>query len=292
MLYRQLFDRLVHYHGITNLVWMWSVDRFHNPGMVYSNYYPGNQYLDILALDVYGNDFSQVYYDSLLALSCGKPMVLAEVGNPPSIEILDRQPKWGFYVIWAGMVRNTLKNQYHTIVSDPRVLSLEDTAYRRVINPFRLSCGLEPLSEKIHNETDFTGEWIINEEKSNFGHFGASAAPYKMNIVQDSQEISIKRTIILEYTDDRIIEEKLSLDSLENRGEFMNFPRITTAHFNQKGDTLIIHSRVSMQLGTRKSEMITKEIWTIRDGGKTLFIHQQNSSFRGEWNITMVFNRQ
>ena len=83
-LYRQLFDRMVHHHKLNNLVWVWSVDRPSTPARSFSNFYPGNEYLDVLSLDVYGSDFNQNYYDSLLALSKGKPVSLAEVGDPPT----------------------------------------------------------------------------------------------------------------------------------------------------------------------------------------------------------------
>jgi len=116
-LYRQLFDRFVHHYKLDNLIWVWSVDRPHQPDMYYSKYYPGNEYLDVLALDVYGRDFKQVYYDSLLALSKGKPLVLGEAGNPPTLDLLDKQPNWAFYVTWAGMVRNTLKKEYNVLMT-------------------------------------------------------------------------------------------------------------------------------------------------------------------------------
>ncbi|HEY8734925.1 MAG TPA: glycosyl hydrolase, partial [Puia sp.] len=127
-LYRQLFDRLVNHHKLNNLIWLWSVDRPSTPERKFSNFYPGNEYLDIPALDVYGSDFNQNYYDSMLSLSKGKPIVLGEVGNPPTPEILKRQPKWSYYVIWAGMVRNTLKKQYEILLNDSHVLCLEDPA--------------------------------------------------------------------------------------------------------------------------------------------------------------------
>jgi mannan endo-1,4-beta-mannosidase len=82
-LYLQLFDRLVNHHKLNNLIWVWSVDRPLRPGMEFQDYYPGNEYLDILALDVYSSDFKQSYYDALVDLSRGKPLVLGEVGNPP-----------------------------------------------------------------------------------------------------------------------------------------------------------------------------------------------------------------
>ena len=93
-LYRQLFDRLVNHHHLTNLIWVWSVDRVSRPGMEHAKYFPGIDFVDILALDVYGNDFAQSYYDSLVGLAQGKPVTLAEVGNPPAPEVFQRQPKW------------------------------------------------------------------------------------------------------------------------------------------------------------------------------------------------------
>jgi len=128
-LYRQLYDRLVNHHKLNNLVWIWSVDRPSTPIRQFSNFYPGNEYLDILSLDVYGSDFNQAYYDSLMALSQGKPIVLGEVGNPPTLDILDSQPNWSYWVIWAGMVRNLRKKQHQELVNDPRMLSQEDPAY-------------------------------------------------------------------------------------------------------------------------------------------------------------------
>ena len=38
-----------------------------------------------------------------MALSKGKPVVLGEVGNPPALEIIDKQPNWAYWVVWAGM---------------------------------------------------------------------------------------------------------------------------------------------------------------------------------------------
>jgi hypothetical protein len=291
-LYRQLFDRLVYHHRLTNLLWVWSVDRPNKPEMEFSNFYPSNKYLDVLSLDVYRNDFNKIYYDSLLALSAGKPVVLAEVGNPPSPEILRDQPKWGFYVTWAGMVRNTMKKQYRAIVSDPRYLSLEDSIYRELTTPYRIACGMAPLPFPLKVPADFSGEWVIDEEESHFDNFGASSLPYKMSVAQNEHELTMKRIIVLEYADDRINEERLTLDGKENRSEFMNFPRITTAQFSEDGDTLVINSKVTILRGDQTIEMVSKETWTYGEQGAILSIQQTSSSNWGERNIRMVFNRQ
>jgi len=157
-LYRQLFERLVYHHKLTNLIWVWSVDRPNKPEMEFHRFYPGSKYLDVLSLDVYGSDFNKEYYDSLLALSEGKPVVLGEVGNPPSPGILKNQPKWGFYVTWAGMVRNTMRKQYRDILRDLRYLSLEDSVYRAITASYRTACGLDPLFFPLNEPADFSGE--------------------------------------------------------------------------------------------------------------------------------------
>ncbi len=143
-LYRQMFDRLVNHHKLNNLIWIWSVDRPEREDRQFKDYFPGSKYLDIASLDCYG-EFKQSYYEDLLEIAGSKPIVLGEVGRPPTLEILENQPKWALYVIWAEMVRMTKQEQLQNLVNDPRMLSLEDAAYIEAIAPYRDACGLPPL---------------------------------------------------------------------------------------------------------------------------------------------------
>jgi mannan endo-1,4-beta-mannosidase len=296
-LYRQLFDRLVKYHKLTNLIWVWSMDRPNKPEMEFSNYFPGKEYLDILALDVYGSDFNQTNYDNLVALSNGKPLVLGEVGNPPVLEILAKQPKWSYYVVWAGMVRNTSRKQYQALVNDPRILSREDPVYQERVDPFRAVCGLPllPLKETtpVASQTpDFSGNWIFNEDKSTLDNMGAGMLPYKMAISQKGNDLSIQRSFIVEWGDDRVTDEKLTLDGREATSEFMNSPRVMTAKWSDKGDALLIDSKVTFNRGGQTFEMKSNEIWTLTGQGTVLSIAQTSNSFRGERKITMIYEKQ
>jgi hypothetical protein len=291
-LYRQMFDQYVNHHKLDNLIWVWNVDRVHKPEMEHAHYYPGNDYLDVLALDVYGSDFDQSYYDSLVELSNGKPLALGEVGNPPKLEILNSQPKWCFWVIWAGMVRNTPKKQHKILVNDPRILSLDDPAYWEAIAPFRTACELPPLPIEDEGPVDFSGEWLFNEEESILGDSGVGNIPYRLKITQKGNDLTIQRTFIVEWGDDRVAEENLTLDGKESKSEFWNSPRITTANWSEDGDTLIIASKVTFTRGDRTSEMVTNEVWSLRQRGKILSIDHVSTSRRGKRKITMIFNKQ
>jgi mannan endo-1,4-beta-mannosidase len=147
VLYRQLFDRLVNYHHLDNLVWIWSVDRPSTPERQFADYFPGRNYFDIAALDVYHGDFQQSYYRDLLKLAGGKPVALAEVGPPPTLDVLKQQPRWTWWMLWAGMVGRgpDATNVMQALVNSPRSLSLNDSEYVKGIAPIRAASGLAPL---------------------------------------------------------------------------------------------------------------------------------------------------
>jgi mannan endo-1,4-beta-mannosidase len=293
-LYHQLFDRLVNHHKLNNLIWIWSVDRPSTPARKFSNFYPGNDWLDILALDVYGSDFNQNYYDSLLSLSKGKPIVLGEVGNPPTPEILKRQPKWSYYVIWAGMVRNTLKKQYEILFNDSHVLCQEDAAYRNAIAPYRLSAGLPPLPLQINQKNDFSGEWIFDEGKSRLDDAGTGNLPVKMKVIQNGNNIEIERTLLSEYADNNIIKENLVLNGGEQefKSPFGNTPGTIKANSSEKGDSLFITTKINFKNGGRMMEIITNEVWSLQEQGMVLSMTQISTTFRGKRTITVFFNKQ
>jgi mannan endo-1,4-beta-mannosidase len=294
-LYRQIFNRLVKHHKLNNLIWVWSVDRPVRPEMNYVDFYPGDKYFDIVALDVYRNDFKQPYYDSLVVMAKGKPLILGEVGNPPSPEIMKNQLKWSSYVIWSGMVRNTLKKQYKEFMMNERILGLEDTVYRKAIVPYRIACKLpqlplydiKPDSVKI----DFSGEWVFNQESSRVDSFGAGNIPYKMIITQKGNELAVQKTLILEYADDRITNDTVVVDGKEYRSEVRSFPHITKTRWSEKNDTLIVESKIILNREGQASEMISNEYWTLQDHGAILSVKQFSSSPWGERKITILYDR-
>jgi mannan endo-1,4-beta-mannosidase len=289
-LYRQLFDRLVNYHKLTNLIWVWSVDRPTKPEMAFANYYPGNRYLDIVALDVYGSDFKKDYYDELVALANGKPVTLAEVGNPPSSEVMKIQPKWSYWVIWAGMVRNTSKKQFRALASDPRLLGLNDPAYIDAANPFRKTFDLPQLP--VPEPADFSGEWILNEDKSTLDNFGVGNLPAKLTIKQDEKEMAIQKAYVEEFENGRVTDEKMTLDGQENKSEYMNSPRVITANLSADGDVLKINSKTTTRFGGQEAEILSDESWSLSNHGKSLTITQSSSSPYGKRNITLVYDKQ
>ncbi|MDA1120379.1 MAG: glycosyl hydrolase [Bacteroidetes bacterium] len=113
-LFRMMHERLVGFHGLNNLIWVYNTNEFKNGVDTHETYYPGDDIVDIIATDVYSEGFNQVNYDQMMALAGNKPMALGEVGAAPSVEILKAQPKWAWFMSWGaggdgrgGSIRDT-----------------------------------------------------------------------------------------------------------------------------------------------------------------------------------------
>nr|HPR33975.1 glycosyl hydrolase [Prolixibacteraceae bacterium] len=287
-LYQALFDRYVHHHRLTNLIWEWSVDRISRTGMEYDLFYPGNETIDILALDVYGSDFSQRYYDELKKLSEGKPLVLGEVGNPPSREVMDAQPDWAYWVVWAGMVRNTTQKQYREYIDDPKVLFQGDEAWLPIINSFRQACRLPEIDKE---KNPFSGIWIFNESFSRSAD-GFAQVPAGLDILQIGNELMIERTFAVEWAEDRFTHETLVVSDQETEtpGPWGG-KRYSRTSFAADG-SIVSESRIVFDRDGARREMKSSENWTLSSDGNELIIIQKSESQRGINIQKLVYNKE
>lgn len=105
-LWKMLYNRLTEYHQLNNLIWVWNAnaprDIPFDEAFAYEDFYPGAEYVDILATDVYHYDYEQRDYEALLNLAAGKPIALGEVGELPKPNILQKQPKWSWFMVWSN----------------------------------------------------------------------------------------------------------------------------------------------------------------------------------------------
>jgi len=130
-LWKMMYDRFVNHHKLNNLIWVWNAnaprDRKDDEAYAYELYFPGLEYVDVLAADVYHNDYKQSHHDDLLTLSKGKIIALGEVGEVPNPEILINQPMWNWFMVWVQWVEthNTPK-QIKALYKYPKTLSHGD----------------------------------------------------------------------------------------------------------------------------------------------------------------------
>ncbi|GAA3877718.1 glycosyl hydrolase [Streptomyces sedi] len=124
-LWRQLFDRLVHHHGLRNLLWVWSPNAAYGEAAPFAPYYPGHDVVDVLAMDTYKNHYEPEHHANLLTLAEGRPLGLGEVGDLPTPEVLAEQPHWTWFLAWPDVVTDSntdaaIRALYH----HPRITNL------------------------------------------------------------------------------------------------------------------------------------------------------------------------
>lgn len=122
-LYRELYARMVYVHHLDNLIWVWNQNGPAPPDQFVS-FFPGRKFCDVVSYDNY-RDLLDRYYYEILALADGKPVALGEVGMPPSAEVLKAQPKWVWYMQWAGGVERQA-DRLKVAYANPYVLSRGD----------------------------------------------------------------------------------------------------------------------------------------------------------------------
>lgn len=128
-LWKMLYDRYVNYHKLNNLIWVWNAngprDKENDEAYDYNLFFPGLEYVDILATDIYNYDYKESHYDDLLKLAKGKPIALGEIGKIPSKEILEQQPEWCWFMIWARYVwQVNTKDEIKEFYNLPQMISL------------------------------------------------------------------------------------------------------------------------------------------------------------------------
>ncbi len=130
-LWIMMYDYFTDHHQLNNLIWVWNTNAPRDiPGdeaWPYEDFFPGIDYVDILAADVYRNDYKQSHHDDLIALAEGKPISLGETGEIPDMKVLEQQPQWTWFMPWGWILflsneTDLIKEVYHS----DQVLTLDE----------------------------------------------------------------------------------------------------------------------------------------------------------------------
>lgn len=124
-LFRLMFEVFTKQYGLNNLLWVWNAGQVNEHGNTgpYADYYPGHAYVDVLATDVYGGNYKDEDYEELLRVAAGKPIALGEVGTVPTPAILERQPRWTWFMIWPDFLeKDNTPEGIKALYADSRTL--------------------------------------------------------------------------------------------------------------------------------------------------------------------------
>ncbi|WP_228745289.1 PA14 domain-containing protein [Paenibacillus sp. S150] len=126
-LWNIMYERFVGVHQLNNLLWVWNPNAPNAWSDPYELTYPGADKVDVLAADIYNNDYMNKYHDSLLSLANGKPIAIGENGEMPSTAKLQlSQRKWVYMMNWGKMLyENNSTDTIKGFMSDSYTVTLD-----------------------------------------------------------------------------------------------------------------------------------------------------------------------
>ena len=105
-LWKVMYDRMVNYHGLTNLIWVFNAGDS-------KMWYPGDEYVDIVAYDFYNKNLSEMHYwyDYFHQNYPGKLYAISEFGGIPKVsELWADGQYWSFLIPWYDYDRTNKPN--------------------------------------------------------------------------------------------------------------------------------------------------------------------------------------
>jgi hypothetical protein len=178
----------------------------------------------------------------------------------------------------------TMKNQQDSVV---RFLKTMRPLF--LISLFVLSC----LHVSAQNGTiNFSGNWTLNESKSNLGDGPFRMAATVLTVKQEGNNLSIDRTIPGPDGQEMKISGKYTLDGKvsENAG-MMDMITKSKITWSAEKNSITIASSTLFNMNGDNMEMKSTEIWKL-EGDKILKIEATNSTPDGDMKTSIVYDKK
>lgn len=146
----------------------------------------------------------------------------------------------------------------------------------------------------LAGKANFSGDWKLNEGKSDFGQRGARFATKELKVEQKDDAISISRTTpSFQGGDDVTNTETLTFDGKEVEGKgFGNSTRKSSLKWADDGQSFTITTNTTMERNGETRTFSGTEAWTLGDEGKSLTVTSVRTTQQGEMTTKAVYDKQ
>lgn len=158
---------------------------------------------------------------------------------------------------------------------------------------FVLSAAFVGLcSATTADRANFSGEWKLNESKSDLGQFGARMASRNMKITQSADSMNLEVTAPSQQGGDVTRKDKVTFDGKEV--ETVLSPaakKKSTAKWSDDGQTLNVNAVISFDRNGETMEIKVTEVWKLENNGQTLTLQSASSSSFGENAMKLTYDK-
>jgi hypothetical protein len=165
-----------------------------------------------------------------------------------------------------------------------------------------LTTGLFTLTSMAQDFARFSGEWKLNESKSEFVQqfplciFGGGdrMRSKTMKIAGHADFITVD--VASSSSDGELVirQEKLTFDGKESEATFVGRPREkSTAKWSDLGRTMTVNSVRSFDINAEKADFKVTEVWKLTNDRKSISVQVVSAANSGGVNIMkLVYDRQ
>jgi hypothetical protein len=144
---------------------------------------------------------------------------------------------------------------------------------------------------KLPDRADFSGEWKLNEGKSDLGQM-ANYEPRTIKITQTADSISITKVAPGFTGEDVTTSETLTYDGKETKTTvFGTSTKTSSSKWSDDGQTLTITYDLMLDFNGQQTDIKGTETFTLADGGKTLVSQNNSSSSFGDIQAKGVYEK-
>ena len=168
------------------------------------------------------------------------------------------------------------------------------------IHPFKKLASLLFLSVVLFAfrpaqtlQTDFSGTWKLNENKSELGQFGARGVPSKIVIEQKADAISLTKTATSFQGDETTGTEMLTFDGKESESVFLGTSKKKSSiKWSADGKEMVVTSNIAFEMQGQTIDISSVENWSLSADGKTIAVSSKINTPQGEIATKSVFDKQ
>ena len=146
----------------------------------------------------------------------------------------------------------------------------------------------------LPDKANFSGDWKLNEGKSDFGQRGARFATKEIKADQKADAITISRTTPgFNGGEDVTTTETLTFDGKEVTGTgFGNSTRKSTLKWAGDEQSFSIATNTTMDRNGQTMTFNSTETWTLGDGGKSLTVTTVRTTQQGDVTTKAAYDKQ
>ncbi|HLF34451.1 MAG TPA: hypothetical protein VI583_09445 [Cyclobacteriaceae bacterium] len=140
---------------------------------------------------------------------------------------------------------------------------------------------------------NFSGTWVLNESRSDFGEYGRYWAPNKLIIVQKGKKLTIERYAPGPSGEETSFKAKYTMDGKECENSVPDqFKSITRINWLEDNKGFKSDSKINMPFQGQEMEIQSIEIYKFDEEGKSLVIESTAINEYGEFKVTFVLDKE